>query len=107
MLQVLVCAPTNVAVDNLTLKLGETEWTPLRIGHPLRMSTQARKYSFGEVLNRDSEYQDLLSILRRIKKLRRDRDYYELSQLLGEFMARKAAAKTRIMKDHRVNITQD
>lgn len=47
----MVCAPTNVAVDNLLLKVAEHNIKPLRIGDPLKVSDGVLKYSLSEIVD--------------------------------------------------------
>ncbi|XP_058791832.1 DNA-binding protein SMUBP-2-like [Phymastichus coffea] len=66
--KVLICAPTNVAVDNLVVRLANTEAKPLRLGHPIRIAKDALKYSLDSYLERG----DGFTVLRDIKKCIKD-----------------------------------
>ena len=44
--KVLVCAPSNIAVDNLLLKLSSS-CNVVRVGHPARVNVQLHQYSLG------------------------------------------------------------
>ncbi len=67
--QVLVCAPTNTAVDLITEKLIEQGINVLRVGHPARISEELIKTTIdGQVQLHDS-YKD-------IKQLRRNAEEY-------------------------------
>jgi superfamily I DNA and/or RNA helicase len=60
--QVLVCAPTNTAVDLLTEKLLEEGILVLRIGHPARVSDDLLKTTIdGKIIN-SSYYKDIKSL---------------------------------------------
>ena len=60
--QVLVCAPTNTAVDLLTEKLLEEGIHVLRIGHPARVSDDLLKTTIdGKIIN-SSYYKDIKSL---------------------------------------------
>ncbi|NP_001155054.1 immunoglobulin mu binding protein 2 [Nasonia vitripennis] len=67
--KVLICAPTNVAVDNLVIRLGQTEAKPLRLGHPTRIAKEALKYSLDSYLERDDGFIILKDIKKSIKDL--------------------------------------
>ncbi|XP_014237056.1 DNA-binding protein SMUBP-2-like [Trichogramma pretiosum] len=93
--KVLICAPTNVAVDNLTIRLGETEAKPLRLGHPTRIAKDALKYSLDSFLERDDGYSILRDIKRSIKALETSiantgatYKYREIKDLKKEFRKR-------------------
>lgn len=65
----MICAPTNVAVDNLVTRLGQTEAKPLRLGHPTRIAKEALKYSLDNYLERDDGFIILKDIKKSIKDL--------------------------------------
>ena len=67
--QVLVCAPTNSAVDLLTEKLGEIGVDVLRLGHPARISDALSGSSLDGRIASSSYYKD-------IKQLRRNAEEY-------------------------------
>lgn len=72
--KVLVCAPTNVAVDNIVIKLGLTEVKPLRLGHPSRIRAAAHKYSLNVNIQQDDGYEILQDIKQSIKELKEKSD---------------------------------
>ena len=50
-----MCAPSNIAVDNLVQKLSKTGVKVVRLGHPARVTTELQKFSLDAILmNRDS-----------------------------------------------------
>lgn len=67
--QVLVCAPTNSAVDLLTEKLVELGIDVLRLGHPARMADELLQSSVDGKISASPYYKD-------IKNLRRNAEEY-------------------------------
>lgn len=67
--QVLVCAPTNTAVDLLTEKLIEQGVNVLRVGHPARVSEDLQKTTIDGQIQSHVNYKD-------IKNLRRNAEEY-------------------------------
>lgn len=67
--QVLVCAPTNSAVDLLTEKLIELGIDVLRLGHPARMADELLQSSVDGKISASPYYKD-------IKNLRRNAEEY-------------------------------
>jgi superfamily I DNA and/or RNA helicase len=67
--QVLVCAPTNTAVDLLTEKLLEQGVTVLRLGHPARISEDLINSSVDGQIQRHQNFNE-------IKNLRRNAEEY-------------------------------
>lgn len=67
--QVLVCAPTNTAVDLLTEKLLELGITVLRLGHPARISEDLIKSSVDGQLQQHKNFYE-------IKNLRKNAEEY-------------------------------
>lgn len=67
--QVLVCAPTNSAVDLLTEKLSEAGIDVLRLGHPARISEGLLKSSLDGKMTASPYYKD-------VKNLRRNAEEY-------------------------------
>lgn len=48
--QVLCCAPSNVAVDNLVERLAQCKAKVLRLGHPARLLESIQKHSLDAIL---------------------------------------------------------
>lgn len=67
--QILVCAPTNTAVDLLTEKLLEQGVKVLRVGHPARISEELQNSSIDGQVQLHENYKD-------IKHLRRNAEEY-------------------------------
>lgn len=67
--QVLVCAPTNTAVDLISEKLVEQGINVLRVGHPARVSEELLKTTVDGQIQNHEHYKD-------IKNLRRNAEEY-------------------------------
>ncbi|WP_026998482.1 AAA domain-containing protein [Eisenibacter elegans] len=67
--QVLVCAPSNTAVDLLTLRLAQKGLRVLRIGNPARIDEDLVQYSLDAQLSAHDDY-------RYLKQLRKQADEY-------------------------------
>lgn len=50
--QVLCCAPSNIAVDNLVEQLAQWKQRLLRLGHPARLLESVQQHSLDAVLAR-------------------------------------------------------
>lgn len=60
--KILVCAPSNIAVDNLVERLTVTEQgfgklKMIRLGHPSRLLENIQGYSLDAIVNRSDQYQ--------------------------------------------------
>lgn len=74
--QVLVCAPSNTAVDLLTERLAQKGIKVLRIGNPARVSTELLEYTAEGQISKHPEF-------KRLKKLRKEADEYR--RLSGQY----------------------
>ena len=74
--QILVCAPTNTAVDLITEKLIEQGVNVLRVGHPARVSEGLLKTTIDGQVQEHENYKD-------IKNLRRNAEEY--FRMAGKF----------------------
>jgi len=88
--QVLVCAPTNSAVDVLTEKLVELGVDVLRLGHPARISEELMQTSVDGKVSASPYYKD-------IKNLRRNAEEYfrmagKYKRVFGKEDAKQRAA---------------
>ena len=88
--QVLVCAPTNAAVDVLTEKLLELGIDVLRLGHPARISEDLMKSSVDGKIASSTYYKD-------IKNLRKNAEEYfrmagKYKRVFGKEDAKQRAA---------------
>lgn len=111
-LKVLICAPTNVAVDNMVVKLGETEAKPLRLGHPTRIMKAALKFSLDACMQRDDGYVILQDIKRSIKDLEtsansgKGYNYKEIRDLNKEYRKRLNKLTYDVLRKFPVSILQ-
>ena len=100
--QVLVCAPSNAAVDLLTDKLTEQGLTVTRIGHPARVTEQSLSKTLDARIAAHEHYKELRTLRKKMEQLRsaafkfkRNFGYAEREQrkqLLQESKAMKADA---------------
>lgn len=68
--QVLVCAPSNAAVDLLCDKLSEQGLQTLRIGHPARVNEDMLPYTLDARAANHKSYKELKQLRRRAEELR-------------------------------------
>lgn len=109
--QVLVCAPTNTAVDLLTEKLNEQGIKVLRVGHPARVSEELMGMTVDGQIQSSEYYKD-------IKNLRKNAEEYfrmagKYKRVFGREDAQQRAAfyaeakncikEARLLEDHVVN----
>ncbi|KAJ2718176.1 hypothetical protein GGI07_005862 [Coemansia sp. Benny D115] len=98
--RLLVCAPSNVAVDNLAERLGRTKIPLVRLGHSARILPKAAALSLDSQM-RDSDGGMLLRDIRReldtamaklpkAKRAERRELYGEIKELRKEFRQREA-----------------
>lgn len=73
-IQVLVCAPSNVAVDNLVEKLGQSHEKVVRLGHPARTLCTNHMFSLDALLGVCDNYE-------LIQDIRKDMDNILVSLL--------------------------
>jgi ATP-dependent RNA/DNA helicase IGHMBP2 len=100
--QVLVCAPSNAAVDLLAEKLTDQGLRVLRIGHPARVTEQSLSKTLDAQIAHHEHYKELRSLRKRMTQLRdmafkykREFGYAEKQQrkiLIQEAKAMKADA---------------
>lgn len=100
--QVLVCAPSNAAVDLLAERLGEMGMNVLRIGHPARVTEQTLSKTLDAKITSHDNYPELKSLRKRMEqtksaalKFKRNFGYHEKQErrmLLQEAKVLKADA---------------
>jgi hypothetical protein len=100
--QVLVCAPSNAAVDLLVEKLSEQGLDVIRIGHPARVTEQSLSKTLDVRIAAHDSYQELKAMRKKMEQLRsaafkfkRQFGHYERQErkmLLQESKAMKADA---------------
>lgn len=68
--QVLVCAPSNAAVDLLVDKLSEQGLQALRIGHPARVTEQSLSKTLDYRISSHPNYKELRNLRKKMEQLR-------------------------------------
>jgi ATP-dependent RNA/DNA helicase IGHMBP2 len=68
--QVLVCAPSNAAVDLLTDKLSEQGISVLRIGHPARVTEQSLSKTLDAKIADHPSYKELRALRKKMEQLK-------------------------------------
>lgn len=68
--QVLVCAPSNAAVDLLVEKLTEQGLNALRLGHPARVTEQSLSKTLDARIASHPNYQELRELRKRMEQLK-------------------------------------
>ena len=109
--QVLVCAPSNAAVDLLTEKLSEHGLNVLRVGHPARVTEQSLSKTLDARIAAHSNYKELRSLRKKMEqakamalKFKRHFGYSEKEQrrlLLQE--AKELKADADLLEFHIIN----
>jgi ATP-dependent RNA/DNA helicase IGHMBP2 len=69
--QVLVCAPSNAAVDLLVEKLGELGVSTLRIGHPARVEDHILSQTLDARISQHDSYKDLKKLKKMVDEMRK------------------------------------
>lgn len=109
--QVLVCAPSNAAVDLLTDKLSEQGLNVIRLGHPARVTEQSLSKTLDAGIASHAHYRELRELRKRMEQLRSTAfkykkrfGYYEKEQrrlLLQE--ARMLKSEADMLEFHIIN----
>lgn len=68
--QVLVCAPSNAAVDLLVEKLSEQKLNVVRIGHPARVTDQSLSKTLDSRIARHDHYKELRALRKKMEQVR-------------------------------------
>ncbi|XP_053208694.1 DNA-binding protein SMUBP-2-like [Panonychus citri] len=80
--KVLVCAPSNIAIDNLVERLASFEVrNMIRLGHPARASMDVQWFTLDAVINRTYEMTFVQKIRNEIDILRSFRDHSKSNQI--------------------------
>lgn len=66
--QVLCCAPSNVAVDNLVERLAQCKAKVLRLGHPARLLESIQKHSLDAIIAQSANADIIADIRKDIDK---------------------------------------
>ncbi len=91
---VLVCAPSNAAVDLLTSKLDEMGLSVIRLGHPARVTESSMQFTLDMQIVNHSSYSDLKTV----KKKREE--YIRLAgKYKRKFGTEERAQRTRLYQE--------
>lgn len=105
-----------MAVDNLVVRLADTEAKPLRLGHPTRIAKGALKYSLDSYLERDDGFMVLRDIKKNIKDAEKSLDnkgnkskdikytFKEVRQLKKEYRKRLTRITCDVLRNQSVRI---
>ncbi len=75
--QVLVCTPSNAAIDLLVEKLSELGLSVLRIGHPARVTEQTLSKTLDARISNHAHYAELRSLRKRMEEIKRMASQYK------------------------------
>lgn len=92
--RVLVCAPSNAAVDLLTEKLSEQDLQVVRLGHPARVTESNLSRTMDAQITAHGYYKDLKSLRRRSEEMRSIALKYKRN-----FGASERQQRKRLMKE--------
>ncbi|KAJ2161780.1 hypothetical protein GGF46_001201 [Coemansia sp. RSA 552] len=113
--RVLVCGPSNVSVDNIAERLGQSGEVPItRVGHPARVGKGARQFTAeaklvypGSAL--DEKHRQVRKLLKQAKKAKKREDwdvanglYAQVNMIRKEIKAETMAASRSVAKQSRV-----
>jgi ATP-dependent RNA/DNA helicase IGHMBP2 len=107
--KVLVCAPSNIAVDNLVEKLANHNVKIVRLGHPARAMDSITKYSLDAIVDTSSSTQivkdvrkELNNVLKKLKSRHHKETFSELHtelrNLRKELQQREARALNEVLQ---------
>jgi DNA polymerase alpha-associated DNA helicase A len=112
-LRLLVCGPSNIAVDNIVERLASHKVAMIRLGHPARLLPSVVNHSL-DVLTRTSDAAAIVQDIRKemdakqasIKKTRSGREkrviYTELKELRKEFRVREKGCVEGLVRGSKV-----
>ncbi|KAJ4439368.1 hypothetical protein ANN_07490 [Periplaneta americana] len=107
--KLLVCAPSNIAVDNIVEKLASHSVKMVRLGHPARVMDSTAKYSLDAIVDTSSSTQivkdvrkDLNNVLKKLKTRHRKETnaelHSELKTLRKELQQRESRALDEVLR---------
>jgi ATP-dependent RNA/DNA helicase IGHMBP2 len=99
--QVLVCAPSNAAVDLLVDKLSEQGLNVIRIGHPARVTEQSLSKTLDARIAQHQNYDELRSLRKKMEHTRQMADKYKRN--FGHF----EKAERRVLRDQAKQLKAD
>lgn len=94
--QVLVCAPSNTAVDLLTLRCSELGLDVVRLGNPARVDDALQAHTLDGAVTRHADYEALRKLRKDADKIRRQALKYKRS-----FGGKEAARRRELLKEAR------
>jgi len=104
--KVLVCAPSNIAVDNLVERLANHNVKMVRLGHPGRVLDSIAKYSLDAIVDRSSSTQiiqdvrkELNDVLKKLKTRHRKETFSELHSELKNLRKELQQRESRALKE--------
>lgn len=104
--KVLVCAPSNVAVDNLLEKLASNKIRVIRIGHPARVADELQKYSLDAQLCISEQKQlasdvksDMDKVLSKLKASKKKWEKSDLSKEMRQLRKEMHQRESRAMQE--------
>lgn len=104
--KVLVCAPSNIAVDNLVERLASHNVKMVRLGHPGCVMDSVTRYSLDAVVDRSSSTQivkdirkELNDVLRKLKTRHRKETFSELHNELKNLRKELHQRESRALKE--------
>lgn len=104
--KVLVCAPSNIAVDNLVERLANHSVKMVRLGHPGRMMDSITRYSLDAVVDKSSSTQivrdirmELNDVLRKLKTRHCKETFSELHSELKNLRKELHQRESRALKE--------
>ncbi|KAL8829106.1 MAG: hypothetical protein Q9191_002209 [Dirinaria sp. TL-2023a] len=115
-LRILVCGPSNIAVDNIVERLAPHKLPIIRLGHPARLLPTVLDHSL-DVLTRMSDAAEIVKDIRTemdakqasIKKTRNGRErraiYQDMRELRKEFRQREKQCVTTLVGGSKVVLT--
>ncbi|PNF32400.1 DNA-binding protein SMUBP-2 [Cryptotermes secundus] len=104
--KVLVCAPSNIAVDNLVERLASHNVKMVRLGHPGCVMDSVARYSLDAVVDRSSSTQivkdiqkELNDVLKKLKTRHRKETFSELHKELKNLRKELHQRESRALKE--------
>jgi ATP-dependent RNA/DNA helicase IGHMBP2 len=99
--QVMVCAPSNAAVDLLVERLSEKGVTVLRIGHPARIDDAILSQTLDAKISQHESYKDLKKLLKSAE------EYRSLGRKYKRNFGREERAQRKRLMDEAAKLKED
>jgi ATP-dependent RNA/DNA helicase IGHMBP2 len=94
--QILVCAPSNTAVDLLTLRCAAEGINVLRIGNPARVEEELHEHTLDETIRQHPDYESLRKMRKEVEQL-----YKQAHKHKRQFGRREYEQRKSLLKDAR------